>query len=286
MQAYAKHGRTLPMLKRTILIFCLLLLPVAVLLAGPVQKTWLSRGDGAGEESTARGFLKTKLDKKGELHLFSVKVKDVGPGTYGVYLVDPEDDLDPGTELGSIEVAADEDGGKLKMNARRGDTMPEDAEGMCVEVRDGAGGVVLKAIVPEYDAPKSTLKGNVKEKLALPAEDPADEKAKGFIRLKLGKGAQLLQIVLQRATAGTYDVFMDDGTGTLVDVGDIVVPEGEDSGSFLVNTKRGDPIPTDAESLESLMGRAVEVRTGGETPATVLEGEVPEITGKKGNGPK
>jgi len=262
-------------MKTITILLIVLFLPAAVAVAGPVSKSCLTRGDGAAEDSTAKGTIKIKSDKKGGLHLFSVKIQNVDPGDYDVFLVDAEDNE---TDLGDITVADGEDSGKFKLNAKRGDTMPDDPVGMTVEVRSGED-VLLTGVVPDPDAPK--VKGNAKSKLDTP-EDPPIEKADGMVQLKVGPGNQLLSVQIRKVDPGTYDVFMADGEGDLEKVGEIVVPDGEGSGKWMVNDKRGDPLPVGATSMVDLQGRAVEVRSGEDV---VLEGAVPTIE-KKGRGPK
>ena len=178
------------MRKATILTIALLLaLPAATVIAGPVAKAYLTRPADAADDATERGKIKIKNDRKGGLQLFSVKIQDVAAGTYGVWLVDTAEVPAEDVELGSITVDAEEDGGKLKFNTKRGDEVAVDPVGWMVEVRNADGAVVLSGLVPDPDAPK--VKGNVKAKL----DHPGDGDAKGFVRLKLGKGAQHLHVV-------------------------------------------------------------------------------------------
>ena len=182
-------------------------------------------------------------------------------------------------------MADGESSGKLKFNTKRGDELDADPVGMRVEVRngEGEGDTVLTAMVPDPDAPK--VRSNAKSKLEVPDEDPLDEKAKGFVRLKVGNGAHQLQVVAQKAPAGTYDVMVDDGTGTNVfeDVGELVVKDGRTSGTWKANNRRGDPVPTGADCTTDLAGRAIKVVDG--DGAVLLEGFIPKIEEKKG-GPK
>jgi len=265
------------MRKTTILTIALLLaLPAAMVIAGPAVKAYLSRPADALEGATDRGTIKIKSDKKGGLHLFSVKIKDMAEGTYGVYLVDP-DGVEADVEIGSISVAVGEDCGKLKFNTKRGDTLTPDPVGMMVEVRDGEN-VVLSGPVPDPDAAK--LKGNVKAKLDVPDIDPFDADAKGFVRLKVGNGAHHLQVVAQKAAAGTYDVMVENADGEYVDVGDLVIEDGENSGSWMANDKAGDAIPAGAATFAALLGQGIKVQTQGDTPSVLLEGTIPEIKAK------
>ena len=231
-------------------------------------------------------MIKIKNDKQGDLQLFSVKVKDLEEGAYDVFLVDPEDEVDPGTKIGSIDIAAGEESGKLKFNTKRGDEVDPAPVGMRVEARNGDGDVLLSGLVPDPDAPK--VKGNVKAKL-----DAADiAGTKGFVRLKLGNGAQFLQVVAQKCDAGTYEVMIDFGDETTADwqkAGELVIADGETSGSVMLKDKAGDSLPAGAATWADLMDRPIKVQTivtEPDLPSVLLEGTIPSVGGKKGNGPK
>lgn len=265
-------------MKAITILLLMLFLPAALAVAGPVTKSCLTRGDGAADDSTAKGTIKIKTDKKNGLHLFSLKIQNVAAGDYDVVLVDDDHE----TDLGVLTVADGEDSGKLKLNAKRGDTMPADPVGMTVEVygdKDVDEDPILVGVVPDPDAPK--VKGNAKSKLSRPA-DPVMDRADGQVQLKIGPGAQLFSVQIRKVDPGTYDVYLDDGAGNLEKVGEIVVPDGESSGKWMLNDKRGDPMPCDATSMADLQGRAVQVKLGEDV---ILEGAVPTIK-KKGNGPK
>ena len=264
------------MRKTTILTIALLLaLPAAMVIAGPVAKAYLNRPADAGENATESGKIKIKNDRKGGLQLFSVQIRDAAAGTYGVWLVDTAEVPAADIELGSITVAEGDDGGKLKFNTRRGDELA-DPVGWMVEVRSGED-VILSGLVPDPDAPK--VKGNVKAKL----DHPGEGDAKGFVRLKLGNGAQHLQVVAQKAASATCDVMIEVDVDVWKKAGELVVAEGENSGSWMANDKAGDAVPGDVGSFTDLQGLAIRVQTQDAEPVVLLEGTIPEM---KGNGPK
>ncbi|MEN8148864.1 MAG: hypothetical protein ABFS86_03520 [Planctomycetota bacterium] len=258
------------MRKTTILTIALLVaLPAAMVMAGPVMKAYLCRTDAGGD--TMRGKVKIKANRDGDLHLFSVQIKNADAGDYDVYLVDSED---VETDIGDISVADGEDSGKLKFNMKRGDVLDVDPVGQTVEIRSGED-TLLTAKVPDPTAPK--VKGNAKSKLAPPEIDPLDEKAKGFVQLKAGNGAHFLKVVVQKAGSGTWAVMVDSEK-----VGEIVIADGDNSGSWMANDKKGDPIPTGADCFEDLIGLDIEIVDG--EGAVLLEGTIPSFE-KKG-GPK
>jgi len=264
------------MRKTTILTITLLLaLPAAMVVAGPAVKAYLSRPADAAEDATECCKIKIKNDRKGGLQLFSVQVKDAAAGTYGVWLVDTAEVPAADVELGSITIADGEDGGKLKFNTKRGDELATDPVGWMVEVRNGAGDVILSGLVPDPDAPK--VKGNVKAKLVHPGEGDA----KGFVRLKLGNGAQHLQVVAQKADSATYDVMIETAEDVWEKAGELVVADGESSGSWMAKDKAGDAVPG-ATSFAGLQGLDIRVQTQDTEPVVLLEGTIPEIVGKKG----
>ena len=261
------------MRKTTILMIALLVaLPAAVVVAGPARNAYLCRTADAGE--TMKGKVKIKMDREGDLQLFSVGVRKADAGDYDVVLVDPDTDDD--TWIGEIAIAEGRSSGKLKFNTRRGDELDTDPVGMRVEVRSGED-TLLTAMVPDPDAPK--VRSNAKEKLEVPETDPIDEKAKGFVRLKVGQGAHHLQVVLQKAPSGTWDIEVSDGD-EFTKIGDILIEEGDDSGTWKANDRRGDPVPTGAACYADLAGLAIRVVDG--EGVILLEGFVPTIESKKG----
>lgn len=258
---------------RTLAVTFLVLFAASVALAGGAQKAWLTR-PADGPDDDAKGFVKIKVMKKtGDLHLLEVMIAAVDAGDYDVFI--------GGEDVGDLTVAEGDDSGKWKVNAKRGDEFDGDPAGETVEVKDAEGNVVLSGTVPEPGAEKMKP-ASAKAKLEAP-EEGADEDAKGMVMAKGGAGAEILQILVTRVAPGTYDVFVADAEGTLTDVGDLVVEEGEASGKWMVVTKRGDGLPFDADSVADLAGRAFEVRN--ESGDTVVEGEIPDIAAKgKGKG--
>lgn len=260
------------MRKTTILTIALLVaLPAAMVFAGPVMKAYLCRTDDGGD--MLRGKIKIKADREGELHLFSVQIKRADAGEYAVWLVDP--DSEDETEIGTIDVDEGDHSGKLKFNTKRGDEIDADPVGKRLEVRYGEDGTVLTAMVPDPEAPK--VKGNAKAKLSPPEFEPLNGKAKGFVQLKAGNGAHFLKVVVQKAESGTWAVLIDSEK-----VGEIVIADGESSGSWMANDKKGDPVPTGADCFEDLIGLDIEIQNG--EGDVLLTGTIPSFE-KKG-GPK
>ncbi len=68
-------------------------------------------------------------------------------------------------------------------------------------------------------------------------------------------------------------VFLDDGTGTLGEVGS--QPAGSDERELVFDTGDGDSLPFGATTVADLVGRALEVRDG--TGAVVLQGTLPAL---------
>ena len=219
-------------------------------LAGSARKAYLTRPQDAVDED-AKGFVKIKAKKDGELQLFEVKIKKVDPGTYDVAI--------DGEPVAQIEVQEGQHAGKFKVNTRRGDELGvEDPAGKRVEVSLG-GDLVLKGVVPDPLAPK-TKNGTRKEDL----EPPEEVKKAGFVMAKAGRGAEILKVLVCRVEPGSYGVFMDDGEldPSFAKIGEITVPDGESCGTWMMNNRRGDAYPFDLDSVEDVVGRTVEVRTG------------------------
>ncbi|MHC4858790.1 MAG: DUF4382 domain-containing protein, partial [Planctomycetota bacterium] len=158
-----------------------------------------------------------------------------------------------------------------------------DLVGLTVEVRDEQGATVLKGAFPGVGESKKKGKKKEKSQLEVPdGDDPAEENAEGYVQA----GIEFLKVVVQNVSAGTYDVFLMDDGDEMVAVGALEVEGDGGDGIWMLNTKRGDPLPFDVGSIEELVLRDLEIRDS--EGRVVLKGIVPGfwISGTLGTGPK
>ena len=272
--------RDLDMRTATIIAVLLVFASGSLALAAGARKGYLTRPN-EGPDPDARGFVKAKGSPGADRLMVKIAKVDRGD-TFDLY-IQTDEGSDSFEWFGEIEIAGrPSDGsrgggaGKWMANTRRGDSLPLDADsvadlaGLTVEVRDGDGRTVLTGAVPDVEASKKKRKA--KSDLDIPdVSEPVEEKADGFVQA----GAEFLKVAVQGVSASTYDVLMDDGGGGMEVVGDLHVGKDGGDGLWMVNTKRGDPLPFDADSIRDLVGRIVEVRNP--DGDVVLQGVVPDF---------
>jgi hypothetical protein len=276
-----------------ITLVVLLLSMTSLATAGGGEKGYLTRPED-GPDPDAKGFIKAK-DRSGVDKLM-VKLTKVDRGeTFGLY-IQKEEDSEEFELFGEIEVPGRSPrnskgggAGKWKVNTKQGDELPLQAEtaadlvGLTVEVRNEEGETVLKGAFPGVGNSKKQGKKKERAELEVPeGDDPVEENADGYVQA----GIEFLKVLVQNVSAGTYDVFLANDSDEMVAVGELDVAEDGGDGIWMVNTKRGDPLPFDVDSIEELVLRDVEIRDSEDR--VVLKGTVPEfwIGGKLGEGPK
>lgn len=114
--------------------------------------------------------------------------------------------------------------------------------------------------------------------LELPGAPPdADAKGRVEVRHKAKENRDRLTVKIERVDAATvtFSLWLDDGLGTLTDVGALSPSDDQEGARYRVDTKSGAPLPFGAASVFELGGRALEVR--GDDGFTYLVGTVPEL---------
>jgi len=224
--------------------------------------------------------------KRAESEALRIEVGHLAPGThYGVYLGD-----DGGGSLVDDFTANDYGGASITRDTAKGGELPggaslADLAGRHVEIRHGDVVVLLGAIprVEERDD-LAPVREDAREK------DPdtgSTLRVVVDIRPKVGRelcdlGMTKLPTRDEPASGGdakaarrrpTADVFMDDGTGTLRQVGSARINRRGQARMRFV-TRRGGSLPLGVATLRELAGRAVQVRVNGVARVT---GRVPNI---------
>ena len=231
----------------------------------------------AGVDADAKGTLEIRIKDNDGRERFRVKAKRVDAMlVHDLYL-----ETAPGSGLFDFVASLDpkdDDELKLDLDTHDGDALPggvastADLEGRLVEIRLGAD-VVLHALVPAYDDHEK-LKG--KDDLELPLA-PADEDVDGRIKVedKQKKDDQKLEVKVKHLPLGpaAFHLFMDDGLGTLTDLGAFELDDDLEDGKFRLRNKDGDALPFGVWALTELEGRALEVRD--DLGTVYLEGSVP-----------
>ncbi len=182
---------------------------------------------------------------------------------------------DDGTLVSIGTATADSQGeAKLAFDTAQGDTLPLGAAsvdalaGRRVEVRTAAGIPVLFGIVP--NATTSAENHHEKGSFDLSGNSArVDAKVNG----RAGRERLTIKVRDRAAAGGTAELFVDDGTGTLVLAGSATVRR---SGTvrFTFDNRKGGTLPLSAERLHDLSGRAFEIRVGG---AVAVSGTLPAI---------
>ena len=109
------------------------------------------------------------------------------------------------------------------------------------------------------------------EILAAVAGSPQPE-ATGRVRLFSSSVRDRLEVEVDRVDpVPVLTLFLDDGTGTLVDAG--ALPGPSTRRTLVFDTRRGDPLPAGAPSAADLAGRYLEIRDG--NGAALLAGCIP-----------
>jgi hypothetical protein len=107
-------------------------------------------------------------------------------------------------------------------------------------------------------------------------DDPSDEDARGSLRVRSHSKKkdvvdERLDVVVRRVDVqATHRLFMEDIEGVMIDLGPLDV--ASDELRLSLNTKQGDALPFDVDSLGELAGRDVEIRQGSDV---VLLSEMP-----------
>lgn len=249
----------------------------------------LVRPEATPPDDDAKGRMDMRSHKNGQ-DRFGVKVSNVDSAlALEAFL---EDAVGAGTftSIGLL-TADDADSAGLKFDQKSG-ALPfdvpdvEDLAGRELQVQVAAT-VYLRGMVPEFPT-KGNSKGGAwktgRANLTRP-DTPPDDDAKGTVevRNKAKENRDRFSVKVERVPASTvtFSLFLDDGLGTLTDVGPLTPSPGDpDAAKFRLDTKSGAPLPFDLFDVEDLIGRPLEVR--GDDTFTYLTGEVPEFeTGKK-----
>jgi hypothetical protein len=160
------------------------------------------------------------------------------------------------------------DGGALPLNAWSVD----DLAGQRVEVRAAGGATILYGIVPQATtrAVKYRARATIEDD-----DSPATAEVQMFIDPRAGRERLRIDVQGLGSDDQAMELWMDDGTGTstfvLVESKD---PPVGDQARFQWDTKSGQALPLQAETLKDLQGRAFEIRVNG---TAALSGSLPSF---------
>ena len=237
-------------------------------------KSSLVRPAGAPDPN-AKGYVELRRRDKDARQRFKVEAEHVDPSVgFSVWLEDAvgsgvlasvgamvQDDID------EVELELDTgDGAQLPFGVADVDLLT----GREVEVRDGAGQVYLRGVVPALGGSTKTQKTSA---------DLSSTVGEGRIRLKSKPKApfERIEIKLKKlAKKSGVEIWMRDpatGTFTLVSA---LTTNGGGAAKYKAHTKKGQPLPLGAATLAGLAGVDVEVRDA--TSGVVLQsGTVPTL---------
>jgi hypothetical protein len=135
-------------------------------------------------------------------------------------------------------------------------------------------GAVLWAPIPDFSANPS--KENFKRIRALELPVPAPSpRSRGLIKAEFNgaRGQSVLDIRAKALPRGhEYAVWMEDGA-SFTNIGSLALSLSGASGRFIRDTRKGQPLPMQAQQVGDLSGRAVLIK--GEFDTILLEGEIP-----------
>src|SRR5262245_4711721 len=141
------------------------------------------------------------------------------------------------------------------------------------QIADALATVYLQGVLPALASSPGLGNFNHKSALSPPAGSTIAPLAGGFVRARFNapQGASTFEVRTRQLPSGpTFSVWIDDGTGLFVQVGNL------SKGTLKRETRKGDSLPLGAGSLGELAGRSVQVRDDAiPTANTVLEGIVP-----------
>jgi hypothetical protein len=158
---------------------------------------------------------------------------------------------------------------ELELDTGDGATLPAGAStvaglaGRAVEVRDAAGGVLLTGTVPAVDASSGNAKASSKFE-----DDSTGASGKSEMKVQGRTGRQRFRLEAKGLPAdAAAELWLDDGTGTFVQVASVAT-NGGGKAKFRLDTRKGDALPLGVTDLQELSGRAFEVRVDGVTAAS------------------
>lgn len=260
----------------------LLLVPALLLLAGSaaaspnVQSTrlFLTRPVSGAPDLDATGSVWVRSYDGGDRERFDLRIQNVLPGMVHELWVADETD--------TLVFIAELEGGKSKkytVDTDDGETLPlgltlAELAGRRLEVQV-EGQLLLQSVVPTF-VDDAKLK-SATEVLDVAAGSPnLGAQGKLFVKANDKQGLQFLRLKAKDLgfQSFSYTLWIDDGEGTMVDVG-AIEQYGKRKGRFVSNTRSGKPLPLGVLYLSDIVGRSIEVRNN--LGQVILDEKIPPL---------
>ena len=223
-------------------------------------------------DGSERGTIDVREKAGASQSRLRVKAKELGEGAFDLFMEEPPLS---GTMV-SVGALVLEDGvHRLRFDTKKGDQLPfsaasiDDLVGRRVEIRRDDASVRLVGLVPEPVGKQSV--DHDKQKMT------GFDGAKGGLHVveRSKHGRVTIDMKGGGLPAGSSLAFqVDDGGGQLVTVGMVSVNE-DGKGKLHLDTKKGDPLPFGALTLDELAGRPVELCDPGQDGLVLLTGVLP-----------
>ncbi|MBM3985067.1 MAG: hypothetical protein FJ296_05160 [Planctomycetes bacterium] len=261
---------------RILLASSLLLLAGSAVASPNVQSTrlFLTRPVSGAPDLDATGSVLVRSYDGGDRERFDLRIHNVLPEMVHELWVADETD--------TLVLVAELEGGKSKkysVDTDDGETLPlgltlAELAGRRIEVQADSQ-LLLQSVVPTF-VDDAQLK-SATEILDVATGSPnLGAQGKLFVKANDKQGLQFLRLKAKDLgfQSFSYTLWIDDGEGTMVEVGSIE-QYGKRKGRFVSNTRSGKPLPLGVLYLSDIVGRTIEVRNNlGEA---ILDEKIPPL---------
>lgn len=249
--------------------------------------------DTPGFGPTATALLK----KHGTKQIFSVTAQNLGGGSFGVFFGAANDTNTPVFLVAAMDRQGTNDTRVLKYSAdgaappQLGFADVEDMVGLYLFIASpgrtniSPSGVtnyivnaVLFAQIPPLTTKADATRFKLKSPLAPPAFAPPNPLTKGYVKSSFigTQGRSVLNIFASHLSGGgSYTIMVEDPPASMnmTNIGNLVLSPDTRNGTFSRDTRKGETLPLQANTVQDLSGRAIEIRDAFDE--THLEGVIP-----------